>query len=58
MYLSHYPTISLFLTQDRFLMAPRFVPCDGTNGFRVSNPPVLLIAGARASLDLFDKVRP
>lgn len=42
--------------QDRFLMAPEFIPCDGVYGFRLSNPPVLLIAGARASLDLFDKV--
>jgi kynureninase len=42
---------------DRFLMAPEFIPCEGVYGFRLSNPPVLLIAGARASLDLFDKVR-
>lgn len=41
---------------DRFQMDPDFVPEDGVNGFRVSNPPVLLVAGARASLDLFDKV--
>lgn len=41
---------------DRFLMAPEFVPCEGAYGFRLSNPPVLLMAGARASLDLFDKV--
>ena len=41
---------------DRFLMAPQFIPCEGVDGYRLSNPPVLLIAGARASLDLFDKV--
>jgi kynureninase len=37
-------------------MAPEFIPSEGAYGFRVSNPPVLLIAGARASLDLFDEV--
>jgi kynureninase len=42
---------------DRFVMDPQFIPCEGAYGFRLSNPPVLLIAGARASLDLFDKVR-
>ena len=42
--------------EDRFLMAPQFIPCRGANGFRLSNPPVLLIACARAALDLFDKV--
>lgn len=42
--------------EDRFLMSPDFIPCKGANGFRLSNPPVLLIACARASLDLFDKV--
>jgi kynureninase len=42
--------------KDRFLMEPQFIPCEGAYGFRLSNPPVLLIAGARASLDLFDKV--
>lgn len=42
--------------EDRFLMASQFIPCKGANGFRLSNPPVLLIACARASLDLFDKV--
>ena len=41
---------------DRFVMAPQFIPCDGVYGYRLSNPPVLLIAGARASLDLFDRV--
>lgn len=42
--------------QDRFLMEPAFIPCEGANGFRVSNPPVLLIACVRASLDIFDQV--
>lgn len=42
--------------EDRFVMAPQFIPCEGAYGYRLSNPPVLLIAGARASLDLFDKV--
>lgn len=42
--------------EDRFHMEPYFVPCEGANGFRNSNPPVLLIACVRASLDLFDQV--
>lgn len=42
--------------EDRFDMAPVFHPCEGANGFRVSNPPVLLIACVRASLDIFEKV--
>jgi kynureninase len=37
-------------------MNKEFIPCEGANGFRVSNPPVLLVACARASLDVFDKV--
>lgn len=41
---------------DRFLMDPRFIPAEGANGFRLSNPPVLLMACIRASLDLFDEV--
>ena len=40
---------------DRFVMGPEFCPSDGAYGFRLSNPPVLLIAGVRASLDLFDR---
>lgn len=42
--------------EDRFLMAPKFTPCIGAHGFRLSNPPVLLIACVRASLDIFDEV--
>lgn len=42
--------------KDRFMMGGNFIPESGVNGFRVSNPPVLLIACVRASLDLFDKV--
>ncbi|KAJ1422139.1 pyridoxal phosphate-dependent transferase [Ochromonadaceae sp. CCMP2298] len=41
--------------QDRFRMEPDFIPCLGANGFRLSNPPVLLVACIRASLDLFDR---
>ena len=41
---------------DRFVMDPQFVACAGADGFRVSNPPVLLVACARASLDVFEKV--
>lgn len=42
---------------DRFDMMPAFCPSDDAYGYRLSNPPVLLIACVRASLDLFDKVR-
>eukprot|EP01035_Chromulina_nebulosa_P017605 gene17605-23178_t len=41
--------------EDRFLMASKFIPAKGANGFRVSNAPVLLIACVRASLDIFDE---
>jgi kynureninase len=40
---------------DRFDMAPEFVPCQGAYGYRCSNPPVLLVACLRASLDLYDR---
>lgn len=42
--------------QDRFLMAPDFIPCEGAYGFRLSNPSILLVTCLRTSLDLFDKV--
>ena len=42
--------------KDRFNMAAEFIPEEGAYGFRLSNPSVLLIAGMRASLDVFDKV--
>ena len=42
--------------EDRFLMDSQFASCEGAYGFRLSNPPVLLIACVRASLDLFEKV--
>ena len=41
--------------EDRFRMEPHFIPCNGAYGFRLSNPPVLLISCLRASLDLFDE---
>jgi kynureninase len=40
--------------EDRFLMAPDFIPNPGAYGFRLSNPSTLLIACVRTSLDLFD----
>jgi len=42
--------------QDRFQMAHNFVPASGAFGFQLSNPPVLLCASLRASLDIFDQV--
>lgn len=41
---------------DRFQMAPKFIPDDGANGFKLSNPPIMLLACVKASLDIFDKV--
>jgi len=40
---------------DRFVMDPTFISCQGAYGYRVSNPPVLLVACVRASLDVFEK---
>lgn len=42
--------------EDRFLMDSQFSSCEGAYGFRLSNPPVLLISCVRASLDIFEKV--
>jgi kynureninase len=42
--------------EDRFEMKPEFRPAEGAYGYRLSNPPVLLIACVRASLDIFDRV--
>jgi len=39
---------------DRFVMDPQFVACKGAYGFRLSNPPVLLVSCVRASMDLYD----
>ena len=40
---------------DRFVMDPQFIAEKGAYGFRLSNPPVLLVACVRASMDLFDE---
>ena len=42
--------------KDRFEMLPEFRPCEGAYAYRLSNPPVLLVACVRASLDIFDQV--
>lgn len=41
---------------DRFVMNPTFTPESGANGFRLSNPPVLLVSCLKASLSVFDEV--
>ena len=41
--------------EDRFLMAPKFVPSQGAQGFMCSNPPVLCCATLRASLECFEE---
>jgi kynureninase len=40
----------------RFLMAERFVPGRGADGFRVSTPPILSLAPIAVSLSMFDEV--
>ncbi|HET9085290.1 MAG TPA: kynureninase [Candidatus Limnocylindrales bacterium] len=40
----------------RFLMAERFVPGRGADGFRVSTPPILSLAPVAVSLSMFDEV--
>jgi kynureninase len=37
----------------RFLMEKNFVPQDGAEGWVISNPPILSLAGIRASMDIF-----
>lgn len=39
--------------QSRFLMDPEYVPIPGAEGWQLSNPPVLLMASLKASLDIF-----
>ena len=39
---------------DRFLMSETYIPEKGAAGFALSNPPVLLVATLKASLDIFD----
>lgn len=37
----------------RFLMEKDFVPHDGAEGWVMSNPPIIALAGIRASMDIF-----
>jgi kynureninase len=41
---------------DRFVMHSTFTPEQGARGFRMSNPPVLLVSCLKASLSVFDEV--
>ncbi|MES2387975.1 MAG: kynureninase [Bacteroidota bacterium] len=40
---------------ERFKMEPGFKPMFGAEGWQLSNPPVMLLAAHKASLDLFDE---
>jgi len=40
----------------RFLMAEKFEPAAGADGWRISTPPILSLAPIRASLAMFDEV--
>jgi kynureninase len=40
---------------DRFVMDPRYIPEEGASGFRLSNPPFLMVACLKATLDVFDR---
>lgn len=39
----------------RFQMGPVFDPIPGAEGWQLSNPPILLMASLRASMDIFDE---
>lgn len=41
--------------ETRFLMGPEFKPLAGTEGWQISNPPILQMAALRASLEIFEE---
>lgn len=42
--------------EKRFLMEKEFDPIKGARGWQLSNPPILALAGVKASLEIFDEV--
>jgi kynureninase len=42
----------------RFQMGPDFHPMEGAEGWQLSNPPILALAGLRASMEIFSEAGP
>lgn len=43
-------------TRFRMHLEPNFIPREGADGWQLSNPPILALAGVKASMDIFDEV--
>lgn len=43
-------------TRFRMHLEPNFIPREGADGWQLSNPPILALAGVKASMDIFNEV--